>query len=66
MKAVEEWDYAKKTIFYNELLEKMQQNLMSDNSVEKIIDNLIKENSSLKDKISTLLSINDKLMNMLS
>ena len=60
------WDYAKKTIFYNELLEKMQQNLMSDNSVEKIIDNLIKENSSLKDKISTLLSINDKLMNMLS
>ena len=44
----------------------MQQNLMSDNSVEKIIDNLIKENSSLKDKISTLLSINDKLMNMLS
>ena len=40
MKAVEEWDYAKKTIFYNELLEKMQQNLMSDNSVEKIIDNL--------------------------
>ena len=60
------WDYAKKTIFYNELLEKMQQNLMSDNSVEKIIDNLIKENSSLKDNISTLLSINDKLMNMLS
>ena len=60
------WDYAKKTIFYNELLEKMQQNLMSDNSVEKIIDNLIKENSSLKDKISTLLSINYKLMNMLS
>ena len=40
MKAVEEWDYAKKTIFYNELLEKMQHNLMSDNSVEKIIDNL--------------------------
>ena len=58
------WDYAKKTPFYHSLLEQLQQNLMSDNTLEAIFDNLIKENGELKDKVSSLLSINEKLMTM--
>lgn len=37
---------------------------MSDNTLEAIFDNLIKENGELKDKVSSLLSINEKLMTM--
>lgn len=58
------WDYAKKTPFYHSLLEQLQQNLMSDNTLEAIFDNLIKDNGELKDKVSSLLSINEKLMTM--
>ena len=46
------------------ILEQLQQNLMSDNTLEAIFDNLIKDNGELKDKVSSLLSINEKLMTM--
>lgn len=58
------WDYAKKTPFYHSLLEQLQQNLMSDNTLETIVDDLIKENGELKNKVSSLISINEKLMTM--
>lgn len=58
------WDYALKTPFYYSLLEQLQQNLMSDNTLETIVDDLIKENGELKSKVSSLISINEKLMTM--
>lgn len=57
-------DYALKTPFYYSLLEQLQQNLMSDNTLETIVDDLIKENGELKSKVSSLISINEKLMTM--
>ena len=53
-----------KTPFYYSLLEQLQQNLMSDNTLETIVDDLIKENGELKSKVSSLISINEKLMTM--
>ena len=37
---------------------------MSDNTLETIVDDLIKENGELKNKVSSLISINEKLMTM--
>jgi len=37
---------------------------MSDNTLETIVDDLIKENGELKSKVSSLISINEKLMTM--
>lgn len=59
------WDYAKKTIFYNQLLENLQKNLMSDSTMENIFQSFIQENTELKEKISTLLSINKQLMDII-
>jgi lipopolysaccharide biosynthesis glycosyltransferase len=60
------WDYAKKLPYYMELLQNLQYNLMMDDSLEKTMSDMIRENSELKDKVQQLLQINEKLMALLS
>lgn len=59
------WDYAKKTMFYHELLEQFMEQTMADSTIEEWIRNMIGQQDELKEKLGQSLELNNKLMSLL-
>lgn len=58
------WDYAKKTPFYNDLVDDFFEGCLGDDFVYKTMVDLIYENKKLKEEVALRTKLNDKLLSM--
>lgn len=58
------WDYAKKTMFYHELLEQFMEQTMADATIEEWIRSMMGQLDELEAKLGQSLELNKKIMSL--